>query len=133
LRGANAAVDALDSLPSRFDLQRAAQALGIPLVHGAIWGMSGQVSFIHPPETPCLRCLVPQAPPKEVFPVVGVTPGLIGCIQVMEALKFLTGVGTLLKGKLLLIDGEFMRFSTVSFTQVRSCPDCGHVRRNVLG
>jgi molybdopterin/thiamine biosynthesis adenylyltransferase len=48
-------------------------------------------------------------------------------------LKFLIGVGTLLKGKLLLVDGEFMRFSTVSFKRVRSCPDCGHVHGNALG
>jgi molybdopterin/thiamine biosynthesis adenylyltransferase len=120
-------LDCLDNYPTRYLLNTYCIKRNIPLVHGAIWGMSGQVTFIHPPETPCLRCLVPEAPPKEVFPVVGVTPGLIGCIQVMEALKFLTGVGTTLKGKLLLIDGEFMRFSTMSLKRVKSCPDCGAV------
>jgi adenylyltransferase/sulfurtransferase len=118
-------LDCLDNYDTRYLLNVYCMKHNIPLVHGAIWGMSGQVTFIHSPETPCLRCLVPEAPPKEVFPVVGVTPGLIGCIQVMEALKYLTGVGSLLKGKLLLIDGEFMRFSTVTFKRDQSCPDCG--------
>jgi adenylyltransferase/sulfurtransferase len=120
-------LDCLDNYDPRFLLNSYCMRHNIPLVHGAIWGMSGQVTFIHPPETPCLRCLIPEAPPKEVFPVVGVTPGLIGCIQVMEALKYLTGVGTTLKGKLLLIDGEFMRFSTMTLKRVKSCPDCSAV------
>jgi adenylyltransferase/sulfurtransferase len=97
----------------------------IPLVHGAIWGMSGQVSFLQPGETPCLRCLVPEPPPKETFPVVGVTPGIIGCIQAMEALKYLAGIGDLLKGKLLLFDGEEMYFYNVTVERNVSCPDCG--------
>jgi len=125
-------LDCLDNYDTRYLLNTYCMKHNIPFVHGAIWGMSGQVTFIHPPETPCLRCLIPEAPPKEVFPVVGVTPGLTGCIQVMEALKFLTGVGTVLKGKLLLIDGEFMRFSTVSFKRVQSCPDCGELQRSAL-
>jgi molybdopterin/thiamine biosynthesis adenylyltransferase len=121
-------LDCLDNYPTRYLLNAYCMKHHIPLVHGAIWGMSGQVTFIDPPETPCLRCLFPEPPPKEVFPVVGVTPGLIGCIQVMEALKHLTGVGTTLKGKLLLIDGEFMRFSTVTLKRDESCPDCGQLQ-----
>ena len=117
-------LDCLDNYETRYLLNSYCIKRGIPLIHGAIWGMSGQVTFLHPPETPCLRCLVPDPPPKEVFPVVGVTPGLIGCIQVMEALKFLTGVGATLKRKLLLIDGEFMKFSTMNLKRVKACPDC---------
>jgi molybdopterin/thiamine biosynthesis adenylyltransferase len=60
-----------------------------------------------------------------VFPVLGVTPGLTACIQVMEALKYLTGVGTPLKGKLLLFDGQDMAFSTVNVSRAAACPDCG--------
>jgi len=118
-------LDCLDNYEARYLLNTYCIEHNIPLIHGAIWGMTGQVTFMHPPATPCMRCLVPEPPPKEVFPVVGVTPGIIGCIQVMEALKFLTGVGTVLKGKLLLIDGEFMKFSTMTMRRVPSCPDCG--------
>jgi adenylyltransferase/sulfurtransferase len=87
--------------------------------------MSGQISVLHSPETPCLRCLVPEPPPQEIFPVVGATPGVIGTIQAMETLKFLTGIGELLKGRLLLFDGEEMFFSDVKVERKSDCPDCG--------
>jgi molybdopterin/thiamine biosynthesis adenylyltransferase len=118
-------VDCLDNYETRYLLNTYCLKHSIPFVHGAIWGMMGQVTFIYPPETPCLRCLVPAPPPKEIFPVVGVTPGLIGCIQVMEVLKFLTGVGTLLKNRLLIVDGEEMTFMPVTVERAPSCPDCG--------
>lgn len=117
-------IDCLDNFPTRYLLNAHCIKNRIPLIHGAIWGMSGQVTFLSPPETPCLRCLVPEPPPKETFPVVGVTPGIVGCIQSMEALKFITGVGTTLKGRLLLIDGECMQFSSLNLRRVEACPDC---------
>lgn len=118
-------IDCLDNFPTRYLLNAYCIKKRIPLIHGAIWGMSGQVTFLHPPETPCLRCLVPEPPPKETFPVVGVAPGLTGCIQGLEALKYITGVGSNLKGRLLSFDGEFMKFSSFKLRRIESCPDCG--------
>jgi molybdopterin/thiamine biosynthesis adenylyltransferase/molybdopterin converting factor small subunit len=118
-------VDCLDNFETRYLLNSYSVKNNIPFVHGAIWGMIGQVSFLYPPETPCLRCLVPEPPPKEVFPVVGVTPGIIGCIQAMEVLKFLTGVGILLKRRLLVFDGEEMTFNSANVKRIPSCQVCG--------
>ena len=118
-------VDCLDNFETRYVLNRYAVSTGIPLIHGAIWGMAGQVTFLHPPETPCLRCLFPEEPPKAVFPVVGASPGLAGCIQAMEVLKFLTMVGANLKGRLLVFDGEEMTFDLLTVRRRPSCPDCG--------
>ncbi len=118
-------VDCLDNFETRYLLNSYCIQNRIPLVHGAIWGMMGQVTFVSPPETPCLRCLCPEPPPKEIFPVVGATPGIIGCVQAMETLKYLTGVGTMLKGKLLILDGEEMDFNSVNVKRSPSCPECG--------
>jgi adenylyltransferase/sulfurtransferase len=118
-------VDCLDNFETRYVLNAYCVANNIPLVHGAIWGMTGQVTFLHPPHTPCIMCLVPEPPPQETFPVVGVTPGVIGCIQAMETLKFLTGTGTTLQGRTLLFDGEEMIFHSVIVRRLPSCPECG--------
>jgi molybdopterin/thiamine biosynthesis adenylyltransferase len=118
-------VDCLDNFETRYVLNAYCIKKDIPLVHGAIWGMTGQVTFVHSPETPCLRCLVPEPPPREVFPVVGVTPGITGCLQATEVLKYLTGIGTTLKGKLLIFDGEEMFFNSVKIERQPSCPECG--------
>jgi molybdopterin/thiamine biosynthesis adenylyltransferase len=119
-------IDCLDNYDTRYLLNDYSLRHQIPMVHGAIWGMSGQVSFLQPPETPCLRCLVPEPPPRETFPVVGVTPGIIGCIQAMEALKYLAGLGDLLTGRLLLFDGEEMSFFSVKVERSADCPACGN-------
>lgn len=117
-------VDCLDNYETRYLLNRYCLRQHIPLVHGAIWGWSGQLSFLRPPETPCLRCLVPEPPSPETFPVVGATAGLVGSIQAMETLKYLTGLGEPLKNRLLLLDGEEMFFSAVKVERKPDCPDC---------
>lgn len=118
-------VDCLDNFETRYLLNAHCIRHHIPFVHGAVHGMMGQVTFLYPPETPCLRCIFLQAPPPETFPVVGATPGIIGSIQALEALKFLTGVGTNLKGRLLFFDGAGMTVAEVGVKRTPSCPDCG--------
>jgi len=122
-------VDCLDNYPTRFLLNAYCLERRIPLVHGAIWGMAGQLTVLHPPQTPCLRCIVSEAPPKEVFPVLGATPGVTGCLQAFETLKLLTGIGKPLKNRLLTFDAEFMQFRTLNLRRMKDCPDCGHLSR----
>jgi adenylyltransferase/sulfurtransferase len=117
-------MDCMDNFPTRFALNRAAIAKRIPLVHGSIWGLEGRVSFFHAPETPCLACIFKEAPPREVFPVLGATPGITGTIQAMEAIKYLAGIGTPLKGRLLCCDYLDMRFFEVRIRRDPDCPVC---------
>ncbi len=121
-------LDCLDNFPTRYLLNQCALRKGIPLVHGSVRGLEGRLTFLHPPETPCLRCLFPVPPPAEVFPVLGATPGVIGCLQAMEALKYLTGVGTPLKGALLAWDGADMEFVTCPVSRRPDCSDCSGQR-----
>lgn len=118
-------VDCLDNFATRYLLNGAALRNGIPLVYGSVWGMERRLSFFHPPETPCLHCLFPEGLPKGVFPVVGATPGVIGTLEALETIKFLTGVGSNLKGKLLVWDGSGMTFRTLPIVKDPNCPVCG--------
>jgi adenylyltransferase/sulfurtransferase len=118
-------LDCLDNFETRYLLNRFCIARGIPLVHAAVWGFTGQVTFLHPPETACLRCLVPSEPPKSVFPIVGTTAGLVGCLQAAEALKYLAGVGSTLSNTLLILDAEDMEFLRLQVKRRSDCPDCG--------
>ena len=98
---------------------------GVPFVHGCVWGRGGRLTVLRPPVTPCLRCLVREAPPAEVFPVVGVAPGVIGSLQALEVLKCLTGLGRPLLGRLLLWDGETGEFRTLTIHRDPACASCG--------
>ena len=110
-------------------LNRFAVRAGIPLVHAGIEGLAGQLSFIHPPHTPCLFCMFPGSPPAgRIFPVAGVTPGIIGTAQAAEALKWLTGVGSTLQGQLLVWDGTIMEFQKIPVARNGNCPVCSEVK-----
>ena len=93
LQGCDLIMDAMDNFPTRYLLNRAALQRKIPLFHGAISGYQGQAATIIPGKTACLSCIFPRAPPAATFPALGSTCGVIGSIQVTEAVKYVTGSG----------------------------------------
>jgi len=120
-------VDCMDNFPTRYILNETAIKKCIPLVFGSIWGMEGRMSFISAPETPCLKCIYPEPPPKEVFPVVGATPGVIGSLQALEVIKYLSGTGGNLKGKLMVWNGVSSEFRNYKAYRDPECPACGGI------
>jgi adenylyltransferase/sulfurtransferase len=122
-------VDGLDNMFTRYLLNRTCIKLGIPYVFGAAVGIEGNLSVFAPPETGCLECLLPNLPDSDLFTcdtrgVLGVTPGIIGTMQAMEAIKVLTGLGSPLKGKLMVCDFNDMYFTTVDTSKAANCPAC---------
>ena len=132
--GAHGIVDAMDNYPTRYLLNNAAIAKGIPLFHGGIRGFYGQATTIVPGTTPCLKCIFPKSPPKEVFPVVGVTAGFIGMVQANEVIKFLLGIGELLTGRLLIWDGMQAHAEEICVERNPACSACGSmVKKTTAG
>jgi molybdopterin-synthase adenylyltransferase len=118
-----AIVDAMDNLPARYLLNRAALRKNLPLFHGAVYGFEGRATTMIPGKTSCLRCLYQGVIPGKI-PVVGVTPAVIGCIQATEVIKYILGVGELLTDRLLIYDGLNMRFSEVKLKKDPNCCEC---------
>jgi len=118
-------IDCLDNFETRYLLNDYAVKTGLPFIHAGIYGMSGQITFIHSPDTPCLRCIFPQAPPSETFPVVGAAPGVIGSLEALEALKYLLGKEDgCIKNRLLLWEGDIGTFDEIPVTKNPVCPVC---------
>jgi len=119
LAGADAAVDGLDSIPSRLVLQDVCAKAGIPLIHGAIAGFEGQVLTIMPGD-PGLKQLYGEDPPQSQAPesVLGVpclTPLMIAGLQVMEVLKLLLNRGSPPSGRMIYLDLETPGLETFGF------------------
>lgn len=127
-KGCDLILDGMDNFETRYLLNRASLYHSIPLIHGSVWGLEGRITTLIPGKTPCLECLFPKAPPKEVFPVLGATPGVIGTLQVTEAVKTLLGIGEPLAGRMLIYDGEYMEFSEIKVERNPHCPACGEKR-----
>jgi adenylyltransferase/sulfurtransferase len=117
-------IDAMDNFGTRYLLNRVALAKNIPLFHGAVYGFEGRATTIIPGETACFRCLYREAPPPVKFPVIGVAPAVIGCIQATEVIKYITGIGQLLANRLLIYDGSELKFTELRIKRVPNCIDC---------
>jgi molybdopterin/thiamine biosynthesis adenylyltransferase len=118
-------VDAMDNFPTRYLLNKAALSRNMPFFHGSVHGLDGMATTIIPGETACLRCIFPEPPPAAIFPVIGVTPGIIGCIQATEVIKHIVGIGELLKNRLLVWDGTITHFGELIVKKDPQCRDCG--------
>lgn len=129
LRGVDCVVDGLDNMATRYLVNRVCVKHKIPYVFGAAVGIEGNLSVFAPPETGCLECLMPNISDNDLQTcstrgVIGATPGIIGSLQAMEAIKILTSMGTTLKGKLLVCDFNDMDFTTIDITKSTRCPIC---------
>ncbi len=128
VKGSDLIVDAMDNFQTRYLLNRVALEKKIPLFHGGVYGFEGQVTTIIPGKTACLRCVFPEAPAPETFPVIGATCGVIGCIQATEVVKYIVGAGELLKNRLLVWDGLDARMEEFAVERNPACEDCGELR-----
>ncbi|MEM0358814.1 MAG: HesA/MoeB/ThiF family protein [Candidatus Hadarchaeales archaeon] len=119
-------VDGLDNYETRYLVNSHCVKKGIPFVHAAVEGFIGQLLTVVPGKGPCLRCVIPEPPPpKPLFPVLGPVPGVMGCLQALEVIKLLTGLGKPLVGRLLLFEGKGMTFEEVEVKRNPNCPVCG--------
>jgi len=122
-------VDAMDNLPTRYLLNRTAIKKGIPFFHGAVYGFEGRAMTVIPGKSACLNCVYHGAAvPREKFPVIGVTPAVIGCIQATEVIKYITGLGELLTNRLLNYDALSMKFTEFKVNRDPTCEHCGNLQ-----
>ena len=125
-------VDGTDNFPTRYLTNDACVLLKKPNVYGSIFRFEGQASVFAPHlGGPCYRCLYPEPPPPGMVPscaeggVLGVLPGIIGCIQATEILKLAIGKGTSLIGRLVLFNALDLKFRELKLRKDPACPICG--------
>ncbi|BAC91353.1 molybdopterin-synthase adenylyltransferase MoeB [Gloeobacter violaceus] len=124
-------IDGTDNFPTRYLVNDACVLLGKPNVYGSIFRFEGQSTVFHYEDGPCYRCLYPEPPPPGLVPscaeggVLGILPGVIGVIQATEAVKIILGIGTTLKGRLMLYDALNMKFRELKLRRNPECPVCG--------
>jgi molybdopterin/thiamine biosynthesis adenylyltransferase/rhodanese-related sulfurtransferase len=120
-------VNGCDNFPTRYLINDACVMAKKPLVDGSIFQFEGQATVFYPGRGPCYRCLFPEPPPPGVAPscaeagVLGVLPGLVGCVQALEAMKLILGAGKPLIGRMV----HFDTLSTeVRVLKLRRDPNC---------
>lgn len=125
-------LDCTDNVAARYLINDTAMKYHVPVIFGSAMRWEGQLSVYGWDGGPCYRCLFPVPPPLEAVGscndagVLGPIPGMIGCLQAMEALKLITGAGSILSGKMFIFDGFSFSSRVVALRKRQlSCIACG--------
>ncbi len=129
--GASVVLDCCDNFATRHAVNAACVAHKVPLVSGAVIRFDGQISVFDPrrADSPCYNCLFPQGQAFQdaacsTMGVFAPLVGVVGAMQAAEALKLVMQVGTSLAGRLLLLDGRAMEWTSISLARNPDCPVC---------
>jgi len=128
-------VDGTDNFETRYLMNEAAVKLNIPWVYGGCIGGSGQTMTIVPGDTPCLRCILPEAPPAGSTPtcdtagILGPAAAIVASLQAAEVIKLLAGpaASAAINRSLTMIDAwtnEFRRIKLDRLREQGGCPTC---------
>jgi molybdopterin/thiamine biosynthesis adenylyltransferase len=124
-------VDASDNFATRFALNRLAHTSGRALISAAASGWTGQVGVFASgvvAGAPCYQCWVPEEPPGaqacDEVGVLGAVTGVTGSILALETVKWITGAGDPLTGRILFIDGLRGETRTARLRRELQCPVC---------
>ena len=124
--GCDIIIDALDNIGTRRVLNAASLRQGIPLIYGGVEGFTGMATTFIPGRTACFECLFSHITGKEGSKgVIGALPAIIGSIQVLEAIRIITGHPAALAGKLLYFSGTNMTFHEILVEKNPECAFCG--------
>lgn len=125
-------LDGTDDLETRYLVNRACVAAGVPLISGAITQWEGQLGLYHPAAGgPCYACVFPVQPAAGLVPscaeagVAAPLPGIIGAMMAMEAVKSLTGAGETLSGRLMIHDALHGETRMIGVKRRVDCEVCG--------
>jgi molybdopterin/thiamine biosynthesis adenylyltransferase len=131
--GHDLVLDGSDNFDTRYLVNAACVAAGVPLLAAAMSPWEGQIGLWHPAGGgPCLACVFPEPPAPELMPscaragIVGALAGVMGSFLALEAVKELTGAGTGLRGSLFLYDALHADTRRIRVHRQPDCPVCGH-------
>ncbi|NXP48361.1 MOCS3 sulfurtransferase, partial [Heliornis fulica] len=124
--------DCSDNVPTRYLVNDACVLAGRPLVSGSALRMEGQLVTYNHGGGPCYRCLFPTPPAPETVTncadggVLGVVPGILGCLQALEVLKIASGMGPSFSRCMLVFDAREGSFRNIKLRARKSdCAVCG--------
>ncbi len=128
IHDADLVIDCTDNFATRYLINDVCLATKTPWLFASIFQFSGQCAFFNfkkTKQTPCFRCLFPEAPSNapdcNQAGVLGVLPGLLGTLQANEAIKYLSQLHTPLEDHLLLVEALDLTFRKIQLTQTPGC------------
>lgn len=114
-------LDCVDNFETKFLINDVCVREKKPFSHAGVIRFQGQALTYVPGQGPCYRCIFEDVPEKGSVleaaeaGVLGAVVGVLGSIQALEAIKYITGIGELLTGRMFIIDGLSMQTRIAKF------------------
>ncbi|MGE5677016.1 MAG: HesA/MoeB/ThiF family protein, partial [Pseudomonadota bacterium] len=124
-------IDGLDNLPNRYLLNDVCYFIRKPFIEAGVLRFDGLATTILPDVSPCYRCIFPESKEQASVPscsetgVLGAVPGVMGVIQALEAMRYITGIGAGLVNKIFIYDALNADISLVDVYRSHQCELCG--------
>ncbi|MHA2182327.1 MAG: HesA/MoeB/ThiF family protein [Promethearchaeota archaeon] len=139
LKGSNFVIDGSDNIPTKMLINDACIQLKIPFTIAGVVRFNGQILTVDPENnTACYRCIFGDITENEPSMscsqagVIGVIPGIVGCIQANEAIKHILNIGDLITNRMLFLDLLKYRFSFINVVKNENCLACGDHAKNLV-
>ena len=131
LAGIDLVIDCSDNMPTRQAINKICVTQKLPLIVGAGIRLEGQlISFnAQQADSACYHCLYPFDDTAEVnncstSGVLGPLVGIVGSLQALEAIKYLTGMQLSSLNRLMRFDGKTLQWQHFSVAKDPDCSVC---------
>ncbi|MHA1437006.1 MAG: HesA/MoeB/ThiF family protein [Promethearchaeota archaeon] len=139
IKGSDFVIEGSDNLPTKMLINDACITLKIPFSIAGVLRFHGQIITVVPKEkTACYRCVfgdISEAPTGmscSQAGVIGLVPGVLGCLEANEAIKYILNIGELITNKILYVDLLKMNFNFIEVYRDNNCLACGNDAKNLI-
>ncbi|TET59587.1 MAG: HesA/MoeB/ThiF family protein [Promethearchaeota archaeon] len=139
LKSSDFVIEGSDNFPTKMLINDACVYLKIPFTIAGVLRFHGQIMTIAPEKkTACYRCLfgditdVPTGMSCSEAGVIGLIPGILGCIEANEAIKCILNIGDLITNKIMYIDLLRNAFNFIDIYRDENCIACGENAKDLV-
>jgi adenylyltransferase/sulfurtransferase len=139
LRNSDFVIEGSDNFPTKMLVNDACVSLAIPFTIAGVLRFHGQIMTVVPEQkTACYRCLfgdVTESPTGmscSEAGVIGMIPGILGCIEANEAIKSILKIGDLIANKIMYVDLLRNAFNFIDIYRDENCKTCGEQATNLI-
>ena len=139
LRGSDFVIEGSDNIPTKMLINDTCISLKIPFTIAGVLRFHGQIMTVVPEnKTSCYRCVFGDITEGDSSMscsqagVIGFVPGILGCLEANEALKYLLGIGDLLTNKIMYVDLLRNSFDFIEVHRDNNCMACGDNAKDLV-
>ncbi len=136
LKGSNFVIEGSDNIPTKMLTNDTCINLGIPFTIAGVLRFHGQIITVIPEkETACYRCVFGDVTIGDErmscsqAGVIGLIPGVMGCLEANEAIKYILDIGDLIINRILYVD--LLKYS-FNFIDLYKNPDCLACKKDAI-